>query len=186
MTVKWKEPMWYGFVLVLVTGTIGIYYLYLDYALRHGLEMRSEPLSLWGASFSFPLLSLPIIGLLAVSATIGIHQARQIATAPSDQMVIRRWRVIRAILWPLFIFAVVLYVPAIVTSDWFWRAAATVSKVITQLAAPLEGLTATAQQIATFNSVQSLAAFQTIAVVLMVLGALVAVRVRRIPVKKRR
>jgi hypothetical protein len=34
--------------------------------------------------------------------------------------------------------------------------------------------------------VQSLAAFQTIAVVLMVLGALVAVRVRRIPVKKRR
>lgn len=186
MTVRWREPKWFAFVTALVIVTLGFYALYIDYAIRHNLEFRSARIWLGNFSLVIPLLAFAVVGLIAAAASIGIYQAGQIATSPRADASIQRWRVLRALLWPLFLFALVLYVPAIVTTDWFWKNAGATARLISQLKDPMQGFTATAQTLAALNPAQSLALFQTTAVILMTLAALVTVRVRRLPVKKKR
>jgi hypothetical protein len=186
MTMKWVEAKWYGFVLLTIAATLGAFWLYVDYALRHGVEIQYATQNVGGFSIAFPLILFAVIGLAVVAASIGAYQAKQTATNPKQRPGLQKWRMLRATLWPLFFFSLILYVPSVLATDWFWKIAGATSRAITQLRDPLQNLTSTAESLAGLSSVQSLALFQTLAVGVMTLTALVTVRVRRLPAKKRR
>jgi hypothetical protein len=142
---------------------------FLLYEVSHGLNLAQSSFS---SSIPIPLEWLPVIGVVLLSlvtwyeAYYRIFPRRGLEVDP-----LARIRLVRAILFSLTLFVLVLYVPALVRSSWFWATLGGTGKSITQLRDFDNSLLKSVRPLLTFDLIWQYASFQVLASLVMVLGA---------------
>jgi hypothetical protein len=168
-TVQYSSILEVTFVIFLLD------FFFVLYEESHGLNL--------GNTYSpFPLDWLPLIGVVVLSLTtwyeayFRIFPRRGIEVDP-----LGRLRLARAVILSLTLFVIVLYVPALVRSNWFWAGIAGAGRSFIQMRGLGNSLLNGFAPLFTFDPVWQYASSQVLASIVMVFGAWVFARtVRRV------
>jgi len=128
--------------LLIFVGIVALMdYALLSYLVSHGLDAKSYPLQIGGYALDFPLLGLTFVGVLIVAIAAWQYMLGTMPmTALKEMSQLETVRVLRAAGIALFFFSAVLFGPYIVGAGTFWVQMSSLSRVIPQLASPLQGL----------------------------------------------
>jgi len=156
-------------MVVFVAIVAAMDYLFLDYLVSHGLEMKFYLLQLGSLALSIPIVGLTFVGLLIVAiaawsnmiGTMPIIAARELARLESV-------RILRALGLAVFLFGAVLYGPYVIGASTFWMQMMSLSRTVPQLAGPLEGLLSFAQPAMVLDGLTKLAISQNAAAAALV------------------
>lgn len=146
-------------------------WFYLIYITSKGLELKTQTFTLSSMSVSIPLQWLPVFGVVLVSlatwyeAYYRIFPRRGIEIDP-----LARMRLVRAIVLSLALFVLVLYVPSLIRSSWFWTSLSGAGKSITQVRDFGNSLLNSVQSLILLNLLWQYSISQTLAPAVMVLG----------------
>ena len=157
-------------------------YLFLDYVISQGLEVKSYALQVGSVVLSIPLVSLTFIGVLIVATAAWSNMAGTMPVAAvRDQAHLETVRILRAAGLAVFFFSVVLYGPYVIGASVFWTQMASVSRSIPQLAVSLQGLLNFVQPAMALDALTKLAISQNAAAAsLVAVSALIGYTQRRI------
>lgn len=136
-----RDARTWGFLVAFV-GTVAVMdYMFLDYLISHGLEMKWYALQVGSLMLSIPLVSMTFIGVLIVATAAWSNMAGTMPVAAArDQAHLETIRILRAAGLAAFFFSAVLYGPYVIGASVFWTQMASVSRSIPQLAGSLQGL----------------------------------------------
>ena len=106
-------------------------WFYLIYVTLHGLEPRIQPIPLESTSLSLPLQWLPVLGILLLSLVLWYEEFLRIFPKRGAQQSdpLQNLRLLRVITLSLAMFVVVLYIPNVMGSNWFWGVISKVSQM---------------------------------------------------------
>jgi hypothetical protein len=149
-------------------------WFYLAYLTSKGLDLKAQALTFSGMNLSLPLQWLSVLGIVLVSlvtwyeAYYRIFPRRGIEIDPLGRM-----RLVRAVVFSVTMFVLILYLPALIGSQWFWTVMSNASKSITQLRDFGNSLLASARSIMQLDLILQYSLSQVLAAAVMVFGALV-------------
>jgi hypothetical protein len=155
-------------------------WFYLTYVTSKGLELKTQTLSLNSVNVSVQLQWLPVFGVVLLSlvtwyeAYYRLFPRRGMEIDPMGRM-----RLLRAIVFSTTLFILVLFVPALIRSNWFWSSLSTAGKGSVQVLDFGNSLLASVQSLITLNMLWQYSLSQTLAPAVMVLGVWVLSRVTR-------
>lgn len=157
-------------------------YLFLDYLISHGLELKLYPLQVGGLSFSIPLVGLTFTGVLIVAIAAWSSMVGTMPiTAARDLAQLEAIRILRAAGLGIFFFSAVLYGPYVIGASAFWIQIASLSRSIPQLAGSLQSLLNFAQPVMALDGLTKLAISQNAAAAALVaVSGLISYTQRRI------
>ena len=157
-------------------------YLFLDYLLSHGLELKSYPLEIGSLQFSIPLVGLTFMGVLVVAIAAWSNMLGTMPIAAARELAhLETVRILRAAGLAVFFFSAVLYLPYVVGASVFWIQMASLSGTIPQLAGSLQGLLDIAQPAMALDGLTKLAISQNAAAAALVaVSGLIGYTQRRI------
>jgi hypothetical protein len=107
-------------------------WFYLIYANSHGLGPLQTP-SVVGMSFPIPIQWLPLTGVVVLSLVTWYEAYYRVFPRRGSIDPMGRIRLIRAIVFSTALFVVVLYVPLLLGSNWFWSSVSAIGKSVTQI-----------------------------------------------------
>jgi len=107
-------------------------WFYLFYADSHGLE-PAQTSTVNGMSFPIPVQWLPVIGVVLLSLLTWYEAYYRVFPRRGSIDPLGRIRLIRAIVFSITLFVLVLYVPSLLGSDWFWSNVSATGKSVTQI-----------------------------------------------------
>jgi formate/nitrite transporter FocA (FNT family) len=107
-------------------------WFYLLYANSHGLEAAQTP-TVGGMSFPIPVQWLPVIGVVLLSLVTWYEAYYRVFPRRGSIDPLGRIRLIRAIVFSIALFVLVLYVPSLLGSGWFWSHVSGTGKSVTQV-----------------------------------------------------
>jgi hypothetical protein len=144
-------------------------YVLISYLVSHGLEAISYPVRIGSYQFSFPLLSLTFLGVLIVAIAAWVYMSGTMPISALKEMSqLETIRLLRAAAVALFFFSAVLFVPYVVGASGFWADMSSLSRVIPQLASPLQGLFSMARPVMSMDALTKLALSQNLAAAALV------------------
>jgi len=110
-------------------------WLYFSYITAYGLEEKTQLLAMGSINLSIPILLLPVFGVVLLSLVAWYEVATQLFPRRGRPEVdlLARARLFRALAVSFALFLLVLYVPYIIGSNWFWARLSEMSKNISQL-----------------------------------------------------
>jgi hypothetical protein len=155
-------------------------WFYLSYVVSKGLELKTPTYALNNVNLSVPLLWLPVLGVVLLSvvtwyeAYYRIFPRRGMEIDPMGRM-----RLFRAITFSTTLFVLVLFVPAIIRSNWYWSSLSAAAKGSAQILSFGNSLLNTVQSLITMNLLWQYSLSQTLAPAVLVLGAWVLGRTAR-------
>jgi hypothetical protein len=155
-------------------------WFYMAYLTSKGLELKAQALTFSGINLSLPLQWLPVLGIVLVSlvtwyeAYYRIFPRRGIEIDPLGRM-----RLVRAVVFSVTMFVLILYLPAILGSGWFWTIVSNASKSIAQVRDFGNSLLASARSLMWLDLIWQYSMSQALAAAVMVFGALVLGRATR-------
>lgn len=161
-------------------------WLFVAYATSHGFEVKVQALNL-GINVSVPLHLLPVIGIALVSLVGWYDLEARIfprrVTMEVDPLA--RLRLVRVIVFSLLLFVLVLYVPYLIGSNWFWARMSEASRSISQLRDVGLSILRTSEPAMLLNPLWQYSLSQVLASGAMLLSAAALGRVARRPRKPR-
>lgn len=161
--------------VTLLISLLDVFFLF--YETSHGLNLTPSPTSI---SIPIPLEWLPVIGVVVLSLTTWYEAYYRVFPRRGFEVdALGRIRLLRAVLFSLTFFVLVLYVPALIRSSFFWGTLAETGKSVTQLRDFGNSLLKSVGPLFTFDPVWQYASFQVLASLVMVLGAWTFARARR-------
>lgn len=106
-------------------------WFYLIYVTLHGLQPRIQQISLESTSVSLPLQWFPVLGILLLSMVLWYEEFLRIFPKRGAQQPdpLAYLRLLRVITLSLAMFVVVLYIPNVMGSNWFWGVISNVSQM---------------------------------------------------------
>ena len=107
-------------------------WFYLIYANSHGLS-PVQTTSVGGMSFPIPIQWLPVIGVVVLSLVTWYEAYYRVFPRRGSIDPTGRIRLIRAIVFSIALFVLVLYVPSLLGSSWFWSNVSAIGKSVTQI-----------------------------------------------------
>ncbi len=155
-------------------------WFYMAYLTSKGLDLKAQALTFSGMNLSLPLQWFPVLGIALVSlvtwyeAYYRIFPRRGIEIDPMGRM-----RLVRAVMFSVTMFVLILYLPALVGSGWFWTIVSNGSKGIAQVRDFGNSLLASAQSLMRLDLIWQYSMSQVLAAAVMVFGALVLGRATR-------
>jgi hypothetical protein len=155
-------------------------WFYMAYLTSKGLDLKAQALAFSGMNLSLPLQWLPVLGIVLVSlvtwyeAYYRIFPRRGIEIDPLGRM-----HLVRAVVFSVTMFVLILYLPALVGSDWFWTAMSNASNSMTQVRDFGNSLLAGAGSPMRLDLIWQYSLSQVVAAAVMVFGALVLGRAAR-------
>lgn len=157
------------------------------YMTEYGLEAKTQTLMLGSFSMQIPLLWLPVIGILLVSVVALYDVILRIFPRRTGPEVdpLGNARLIRAIAFSVMVFALVLYLPYIVGSNWFWARLSDAGRSVTQMQGFGTSLLHAQERLMTMNPLWQYAVSQVMATAAFVLVAWAFARIARRPRKLR-
>jgi len=161
-------------------------WFYVLYMTSHGLHLGVESLQVAGSSISVQLQWLPVIGVVLVvfvgwmdvSAHVFPKRGLEVDT-------LGRVRLLRIFAVSLAMFVLVLYVPYLIGSNWFWASLSGLSKNIAQIGALGLALLSTDEWAMSLNPIWQYSLSQVLAALAWVSSAWAFGRVPRRPRKQR-
>ena len=145
-------------------------YALLSYLVSHGLDAKSYPLQVGGYALDFPLLGLTFVGVLIVAIAAWQYMLGTMPmTALKEMSQLETIRVMRAAGVALFFFSAVLFGPYILGASAFWAQMSSLSRVIPQLAPPLQGLVSSIRPAMDLDALTKLVVSQDTAAAALVL-----------------
>jgi hypothetical protein len=162
-------------------------WFYLLYITSYGLEQKVQQVTLGGFMFSLPLLWVPVAGIVLVSLVAWYEISTQLfPRRPSIEAdSLAKLRLLRAIAFSVALFAIVLYVPYLVGSNWFWTRLSGAGKSFTQIRDFGFSLLGTAESLMAFSTLWQYSLSQNLATAVMVVAAWAFGRAARRPRKQR-
>jgi len=156
-------------MLVFVGIVAAMDYVLLSYLASHGLEATSYPIHIGSYQFSFPILSLTFLGVLIVAIAAWGYMSGTIPISVLKEMSqLETVRLLRAAAVALFFFSAVLFVPYVVGAGGFWADMSSLTRVIPQLAGPLQGLFSLERPVMSMDALTKLALSQNVAAAALV------------------
>ena len=144
-------------------------YLFLDYLVSHGLELKSYPLQVGSVALSVPLVGLTFVGVLIVAITAWSNMVGTMPISAARELAhLETIRILRAAGLAAFFFSAVLYGPYVIGASAFWIQLASLSRSIPQLAGSLQGLLNIAQPAMALDGLTKLAISQNVAAAALV------------------
>lgn len=107
-------------------------WFYALYANSHGLE-PAHALTIKGMSSPIPVEWLPVVGVVLLSLVTWYEAYYRVFPRRGSIDPLGRIRLIRAIVFSITLFVLVLYVPSLLGSDWFWSNVSATGKSVTQI-----------------------------------------------------
>lgn len=147
-------------------------WFYLIYITSKGLDLKTQTFMLSSMSVSVPLQWFPVFGVVLLSlvtwyeAYYRIFPRRGIEIDP-----LARMRLARAVVLSLALFVLVLYIPSLIRSSWFWTSLSEAGKSTTQVRDFGNSLLSSVQSLIRLNLLWQYSISQTLAPAVMVLGA---------------
>ncbi len=110
-------------------------WFFMNYATTHGFDPKNQPVAVGGFSFQFPLQWLPVLGVLIVALVAWYEVSERIFPRRSgpESDPLGNIRTIRAIALSLAAFILILYLPYLLGSGWFWTRMSDASRNVSQL-----------------------------------------------------
>ncbi len=144
-------------------------WFYLIYVTLHGFEPRTQEVSLGSTSFALPLQWLPVLGILLLSLVLWHEESLRIFPKRGAQQSdpLASFRLLRVVAISLATFVVVLYVPNVIGSNWFWGVMSRISPMHFLAASLLN----TEDSLVTLNPLWQYSLSQVLASTAMVLSA---------------
>ena len=133
MTSNYSNP-----TLLKVSSVVGVTFavflldwFYLMYVTVHGFETRTQKIMLGSMSFSFPLQWLPVIGIVLLSLVVWYEESARIFPRRGGLQVdpLASLRLFKVISASLAAFVLMLYLPNVLGSNWFWGVMSSVSQM---------------------------------------------------------
>lgn len=121
-------------VLVVSVMVLILDWIFMNYATTHGFDMKTQPVTLSGFTLQLPLQWLPVLGVLLVALVSWYEVSERIfprRPGPEGDPLATA-RTIRVIAFSLAAFILVLYVPFLLGSGWFWDQMSSLSGNISQ------------------------------------------------------
>jgi hypothetical protein len=156
--------------LLVFLGIVAVMdYVLISYLLSHGLQAMSYPIQIGSYEFSFPLLSLTFLGVLIVAIAAWRYMSGTMPISALKEMSqLETIRILRAAAVALFFFSAVLFVPYVVGASGFWADMSSLTRVIPQLAGPLQALFSLARPVMSMDALAKLALSQNVAAAALV------------------
>ena len=107
-------------------------WFYLLYADSHGLELAQTP-TINGVTFPIPVEWLPVIGVLLLSLVTWYEAYYRVFPRRGSIDRSSRIRLIRAIVFSIALFVLVLYLPSLLGSGWIWSRISATGRSVTQI-----------------------------------------------------
>ena len=169
-------------MVAFVAIVAAIDYLFLDYLISHGLELKWYTLQVGSVALSIPPVSLTFIGVLIVAIAAWSNMVGTMPIAAARELAhLETIRVLRAAGLAVFFFSAVLYGPYVMGASAFWIQMASMSRSIPQLAGSLQGLLNFAQPAMALDALTKLAISQNAAAATLVaVSGLIGYTQRRI------
>jgi hypothetical protein len=145
---------------------------YLNYMTSKGLDLKAQAFTVSNMSIAFPLQWLPVLGVLLLSlvtwyeAYYRIFPRRGIEIDP-----LGRIRLARAVMFSVTLFVLVLYVPALLGSAWFWGSMSSAGRNLSQLMGLGSSLQNNFQSLLVLDALWQYSIAQVVASLVMVLAA---------------
>jgi hypothetical protein len=160
-------------------------WFFMVYMTEYGLEAKTQTFILGGFNLQIPLLWLPVLGILLVTVVALYDVILRIFPRRTGPEVdpLGNARLIRAIAFSVMAFALVLYVPYIFGSNWFWARLSEAGRNVTQLLGLGTSLLHAQQQFMTMNPLWQYSISQVLAAAAMILVAWAFARIARRPRK---
>jgi len=163
--------------ITIVISLLDLFFLL--YETSHGLNLAQSSASA-GVSVPIPLEWLPVVGVIVLSLVTWYEAYYRIFPRRGFEVdALGRIRLVRAVVFSLTLFVLVLYVPALVRSSWFWGTMSATGKSITQVQDFGNSLLKSVRPLITFDLVWQYASFQVLASTVMVLCAWAFARATR-------
>lgn len=144
-------------------------YVFLDYVISHGLELKFYLLQLGSLTLSIPVVGLTFIGVLIVAAATWSNMIGTMPMIAARELVhLENIRILRAAGLAFFFFSAVLYGPYAIGASAFWMQMGSLSRTIPQLAGSLQGLLSFAQPTMAMDGLTKLAISQNAAAAALV------------------
>ena len=146
-------------------------WFYLTYETAKGLEPKTQMFTISSMNVSVPLQWLPICGVVLLSlvtwyeAYYRIFPRRGMEIDPMGRM-----RLVRAVAFSTTLFILVLFVPALFHSNWFWSSLSAAGRGSAQVLGFGNFLLNEVQSLITLNLLWEYSLSQTLAPAVMVLG----------------
>jgi hypothetical protein len=151
--------------------------LYLDFQTSRGLNLAQAAGS---TIFPIPLEWLPVIGVVLLSLVTWYEAYHRIFPRRGFEIdPLGRIRLVRAIVFSILLFVLVLYVPALIGSSWFWTTLSSAGKSVVQVGDFGNALFKNAGSLFSFNQAWQYAGYQVLASGFMLLGAWAFARTTR-------
>jgi hypothetical protein len=157
-------------------------WFYMAYVSSKGLDLNAQALTIGGVNLGLPLQWLPVLGVVLVSlvtwyeAYYRIFPRRGIEIDPLGRM-----RLMRAAVFSVTMFVLILYVPALIGSLWFWTGVTNAGKNIVQVRDFGNSLLGSVEAVMRLEVIWEYSLSQALAAGVMVFGALILGRsVRRV------
>ncbi len=161
-------------------------WFYVQYISAYGLEPKMQQVSLGSFAFSLPLLWVPVAGIALVSLVAWYEVSTQLfprrTTGEVDSLA--TLRLFRAVAFSVALFVVVLYVPNIIGSNWFWTRLSDAGKSMSQIRGFGFSLLGTGESFMAFSTLWQYSLSQNLATAVMVVAAWVFGRAARRPRKR--
>ena len=162
-------------------------WFFMAYMTEYGLEAKTQTLTLGGYTLQVPLLWLPVVGMLFVAFVALYDVILRLFPRRTGPEVdpLGNARLVRVIAFSVMAFALVLYVPYIFGSNWFWARLSEAGRSISQLHSFGTALLNWQGQFMTMDPLWQYSISQVLAGAAMVLVAWTFARMARRPRKLR-
>jgi hypothetical protein len=159
-------------------------WFYLNFTLLKGLDSVTQTFLLGNVSIPIPLQWLPVFGVVLLSLVTWYEAYYRIFPRRGLEMdPLGRLRLARSIVFSLTLFVLVLYVPSLIRSSWFWTGLSEAGRSVTPLRNFGSSLLNGVDSLFKTNLLWQYSLSQILASALMVIGALAFGRVTRRPRK---
>ncbi len=162
-------------------------WFYMVYTTTHGFDVKTQNLTFGGFNFQLPLQWLPVLGVLVVSLVAWCEVSAQIFPRRGGPEIdpLAQARIIRVIAFSVLAFVLVLYIPYLLGSNWFWTRTSEIGRSITQFRSVGLSLLHSQEPIMTMNPLWQYSITQILATAAMVTIAWLFGRAARRPRKPR-
>jgi hypothetical protein len=165
--MKWPLIAGAALVLVLVDA------FFIVYVTSYGLGAKAQNIALGGAGVSIPLQWVPLLGVLLLSFVTWYEAYYRVFPKRGAFEIdpLARLRLLRAVVFSLAVFVLVLYVPYLIGSNWFWARMSETGRSITQVHDFGLSLLNSVQSMMLMNQLWQYSLSQSLAAAAMILGA---------------
>jgi hypothetical protein len=178
-----KSPVVLGISLVIAA----LDWFYMFYITSYNFEAKIQSLEIGGFRLSLPILWLPVIGIFLVTLVAWFEVSAKIfpRRAGPETDPLAGARLMRAIALSVMAFVLVLYVPYVVGSVWFWAKLSKVGLSLPQVLGLGRSLLNAQESIMTLDPLWHYSISQILATAAMVVVAWACARIARRPRKLR-